>query len=203
MIIYKTLERGNTMDCTFKKWGYGHHSGPPYCEKKGKRVSEKCYKNYCSNSCYCECPIYINDLEKKCFFTVILCPEIKTSSFNVELLMNLKRFRKNVLEKNYKYRDLLVYHDRISPLIADAIRNTNINGIDEFLKVIYENYIIIISNYINSNEVEKAVTRYQKMLELLIVNFSLNKEYANMQYRYKHPELYKPKSLFRHIKGGK
>ena len=40
------------------------------------------------------------------------------------------------------------------------------------------------------------------MLELLIVNFSLNQEYATIQYRYKHPELYRPKSLFRRIKRG-
>ena len=190
------------MDCPFKKWGYGHFYGPSYCEKANKKVTSYRYNQYCKSSCYSECPIYKENLEQNCFMRALFTKINVNTLDSKEILKKWNLFRKNILEKDNKYRDLLVYSDRISYLIADAIRNTTIESIDEFLKVIYENYIIIISNYINSNEVEKAVTRYQKMLELLIVNFSLNKEYSNMQYRYKHPELYKPKSLFRHIKGG-
>lgn len=191
------------MDCTFKKWGYGHYRGPAYCEKKGERVTQYRYNQYCQGPCYHECPIYKYNLEKTCFLRALFDKLNDNTIDSKEILNTWNLFRKNILEKNYKYRDLLVYHDRISSLIADAIRSTKIESIDEFLKVIYENYIIIINNYIKTNEVEQAVIRYQKMLELLIVNFSLNKEYASMQCHYKHPELYKPKSLFRHIKRGK
>lgn len=190
------------MDCTFKKWGYGHYRGPFYCEKKDGRVTSYIYNQYCNSSCYSECSIYKENLEQNCFFTALFAKLNDNTIDSKEFVKSWNLFRKNTLEKDKKYRDLLVYHDRISPLIADAVRNTKIDSIDEFLKIIYENYIIVISNHIENNEVEKAIIRYQKMLELLIVNFSLNKEYANMQYRYKHPELYRPKSLFRRIKRG-
>lgn len=191
------------MDCTFKKWGYGHYRGPSYCEKKGERVTQYRYNQYCQGPCYQECPIYKDNLEKTCFLRALFDKLNDNTIDSKEILNTWNLFRKNILEKNYKYRDLLVYHDRISSLIADAIRSTKIESIDEFLKAIYENYIIIINNYIKTNEVEQAVIGYQKMLELLIVNFSLNKEYVSMKCHYKHPELYKPKSLFRHIRRGK
>lgn len=190
------------MECTFKKWGYGHYRGSFYCEKKGKRVTVYRYNQYCKSPCYQECPIYKENLEQNCFFTALFDKLNDNTIDSKEILNNWKLFRKNVLEKNNKYRDLLVYHDRMSSLIVDAIRNTKIESINEFLKVIYENYIIIINDCIKTNEVENAVIRYQKMLELLIVNFSLNKEYATMKYHYQHPENYRPKSLFRSLKKG-
>lgn len=191
------------MDCTFKKWGYGHYRGPSYCEKKGKRVTQYRYNQYCQGPYYTECSIYKENYEKNCFLRALFDKLNDNTIDSKDFLNSWKLFRKNILEKNNKYRDLLVYHDRISPLIADAIRNTNIKSIDEFLKIIYKYYIINISNYIKNNQVERAIEVYKKMLELLIVNFSLNKEYASMKYRYQHPELYKPKSLFRHIRRGK
>ena len=191
------------MDCTFKKWGYNHHTGPFYCEKKGIRVTYYRYNQYCNSPCYQECLIYKDNLEKKCFWRAIFAKLNDDTIDSKEFLDNWNIFRKNILEKNKKYRDMLVYHDRISSLIADAIINTNIKNINEFLKIIYEDYMMVITNYIKNNDVEKAVIRYQKMLELLIVNFNLNKEYSAMRYRYQNPELYKPKSLFRKIKRGK
>lgn len=189
------------MDCTFKKWGYGHYRGPFYCEKSVERVTQYRYNQYCQGPCYSECPIYKDNLEKNCFFTTIFSKLNDDTINSKEFLNNWQVFRKKVLEKDSKYRDLLVYHDRISPFIADAIRNTSISTTDEFLKIIYNNYLIAINNYIKNNQVEKTIEVYKKMLELLIVNFSLGQEYASMKYHYKHPELHKPKSLFRSIKG--
>ena len=57
------------MDCTFKKWGYGHYRGPFYCEKACKKVTSYRNYQYCNSPCYQECPIYKENLEQNCFFT--------------------------------------------------------------------------------------------------------------------------------------
>lgn len=189
------------MECTFKKWGKNHLRGPFYCEKAKAKVTAYRHAQYCKGPCYTECPIYKKSYDSDCFLATIFSKLELSNDISDSILENFKNFRRNILEKDFKYRDLLVYHDRISPFIADAIRNTNIDTIDEFLReIIFNSYLIPINEYIVSGQVDKAISYYEKMRELLIVNFSLNKEYASMQYRYQHPELYKPKSLFRSLK---
>ena len=189
------------MKCTFEKWGANKYSGPSYCLKADRGVEHGYFCKYCSSGNYDKCSIYQENQQEDCFFRAILEKIGKLDDNNI-ILESLKKFRREILENNnscryvnkiLEYRKLLVMHDRISPVIANAIRNTSINTIDEFLNIIHNTYIIPINNFIIENQTEKAIDYYKKMLELLIVNFSLNQEYASMKYRYAHPELYEMK----------
>lgn len=178
------------MQCTYcyhdKERKYRNH----FCFKKDGVVKGSYYHNYCSNSNYETCPIYNQDKESNCFFETILCEKMHLPEAN-HILENLTNFRKNTLEQDEKYRELLVIHDRISPIIADAIRNTSISSIDEFLKIIYSSFIAPINKFIIAKETAEAVERYEKMLKLLIVNFSLGQRFADIKYYCRHPEQYK------------
>lgn len=186
------------MGCTFKKWGVNDYVGPCYCVKADRGVTYGYYCKYCNSSNYDKCSVYQENQHEDCFFTAIL---EKINKLDIKIIIeNFEKFRKDILEdnnkcrdfnKNLEYRALLVMHDRMSPVIAGAIKNTNIDTIYDFLTIIYENYLIPINNFIIENQVEKAIYFYKKMFDLLIVNFSLNHEYASMKYQYKHPELYK------------
>lgn len=179
------------MNCTCYKWSNGKWYGTNYCLKEKCKISERYYQEYCCNANYDKCKYYQENRDRDCFFTTILCEKNIPSSLNVEILMNLKAFRKNVLEKNHKYMELLVLHDGISPMISDAIRYNKISSIDEFLNVIYSNYIVPINNFILNRDVENAVKCYNKMLGILVVNFSLGSDLAGIKYHYNHPELFK------------
>lgn len=189
------------MKCTFKKWGANAFVGPSYCVKADCGVEYRYFCKYCNSDNYDKCSIYQENQHEDCFFRAILEKISKLDDNNI-ILENFKKFRKEILENSNRcrlvneiieYRKLLVMHDRISSIISNAIRNTSINTIDDFLNIIYNIYLIPINNFIIENQVEKAVYYYKKMLELLIVNFSLNQEYASMKYHYEHPELSKMK----------
>lgn len=167
-----------------------------FCFEKDGTVSQKCYTNYCDGPNYEECPIYKETMTKGNFFITILC-EKRGLPIDNHILTDLTNFRKNILEKDEKYRELLIIHDRLSSIIADAIRNTSDKSISEFLDVIYSSYLIPINEFILNNQVDSAIFRYQKMLDLLMVNFSLGKEYANITYYYKYPERYKTRVRIR------
>ena len=186
------------MGCIFEKWGANDYCGPCYCMKVDRRVAYSYYRKYCNSNNYDTCSIYQQNQQSDCFFTTILEKIGKLDDASKIILDNLKKIRKEILEGNnqcrdfsnhLQYRVLLVEHDRISPIIADAIRNTKIDTIDEFLTIIYEKYIIPINKFIIENQIEKVISYYKEMLKLLIVNFSLGQEYASMKYHYKHPEL--------------
>jgi len=178
------------MQCTYYYHDVDRNFRQNFCFKKDGIVKGKYCRSYCSNSNYDNCPIYCKNKDSNCFFTTILCEKLGLSYDNL-ILINLNNFRKNILEKKECYRELLVCHDRISPIISAAIRSCDIQSIDEILGVMYSNFLIPINNFIINGEVDKAIFRYKKMLELLVVYFSLGKEFADVTYYYKYPERYK------------
>ena len=172
------------MECTYyycndRKKYFKHE-----CLKKTKKVSKKCYYKHCSNINYDVCPIYEEEQAKNCIFTTILCRNANLPKDNY-ILKNIYNFRKNILEQDEQYKELLIIHDRISPIISNTIRHTYNS---EFLEFIYLNFLIPINKNITINEVERAITIYKRMLELLIVNYDLSQEYAAIKHHYKNPK---------------
>lgn len=175
-------------ECPHNKWNGHLCRGQHECLKTNRKVTTKYHNKYCYSPNYVECSIYQKNKEKDCFFTTILC-EFLGQPFDENLILkNLNEFRKKVLEQDKQYEELLIYHDRISPLIADAIRNTSPEMLKEFIELIYTAYLLPINNFITIKDTKNAIRRYEKMRELLIVNFSLGQQYAYITYHYKHPE---------------
>ena len=181
--------------CTFYKWGEGHIFGPAVCVINDKQVSQKQIRDYCNGICsnYQNCPHYINKMSNNDIFKVIIEYVSKIKKYDIdnkEILNKLNEFRKKVLATKEEYRDLIVYHDRMSNIIVDAIRNTRIESIDEFLIIIYENYILKINDFVIKNDTKSVISTYQEMFKLLKVQFSLNHELVNVRDQFKHPEKY-------------
>lgn len=181
--------------CTFYKWGEGHIFGPAVCVINGKQVSQKQFRDYCNGICsnYQNCPHYIKKMSNNDIFKVIIEYVSKIKKYDIdnkEILNKLNEFRKKVLDRKEEYRDLIVYHDRMSKIIVDAIRNTRIETIDKILIIIYENYILKINDFTIKNDTKSVISTYQEMFKLLIVQFSLNHELANVRDQFKHPEKY-------------
>ena len=183
------------MECPHNKWN-GHicpGDKRHWCLKKERPVTNRYNYQYCLNDNYKNCSIYQKELDRDCFFTTILCEILGQEKDNNLILSNLSCFRKNVLEQNKEYEKLLVCHERISPMIARAIRNTPKDLEKEFIELIYTSYLLPINKFIMENDIVNAIQRYKQMRSLLIVNFSLGQEWAKITFDYSHPESYRPK----------
>lgn len=183
------------MECPHSKWN-GHicpKDKRHWCLKKERPVTYRYNYQYCLNDNYKECVIYQKELDRDCFFTTILCEILGQEKENNPILNNLCYFRINVLEQSEYYKELLVCHERISPLIARAIRHTSKDLEKEFIELIYTSYLLPLNKFIIENDIDNAIQRYKQMRNLLIVNFSLGQEWANITSYYKKPELYRPK----------
>ena len=183
------------MECPHSKWN-GHicpSDKQHWCLKKERPVTTKYNYNYCSNDNYKNCSIYQKGLETDCFFTIILCEILGQEKENNLILNNLNTFRKSILETNKEYEELLIFHERISPLIARAIRYTSKELEEEFIDLIYNSYLLPINKFIIEYDISNAIKRYEQMRSLLIVNYNLGQEWANITSHYKRPELYRPK----------
>ena len=181
--------------CPFYKWGEGHFFGTPVCTINDKKISTKQVRHYCKGFCdnYHNCRRYQNVMSNNNIFEAIL-NLVSINSINKEdkdkILKTLNRFRNDVLEKNIEHKDLLVYHDRMSKVIVDAIKNTRSETINEFIKVIYEIYILKMYEFIINKDKKNAILKYQELFNLLIKYFSLDNELDSVKEQYKHPERY-------------
>ena len=178
--------------CTFSKWGESHFYGPPVCTINDKRVPPIQVRHYCKGICdnYHNCPHYIIRMSNNNIFANILNYVLLDKHNKDNILNTIIMFRKNILEKNIDYKDLLVYHDRMSKIIVDAINNTNRDMIKDILEDIYKNYIIKIYQSIIKKDNKAAIVKYKEMFNLIIKYFSLEYEYEGVKDQYKHPERY-------------
>ena len=178
--------------CTFYKWGESHFFGPSVCTINDKRVPPKqvrdCCKGICNN--YYKCPHYINRMTNNNIFATILNHVLLDKHNKDNILNTMMMFRKNILEKNVDYKYLLVYHDRMSTIIVDAINNTNRDMIKDILEDIYKNYILKIHESIINKDNKAAIVKYKEMFNLIIKYFSLEEKFEDVKKQYKHPEKY-------------
>lgn len=94
----------------------------------------------------------------------MLCNILKMPDNNI-YLETMRNFRKNILQKDEKYKSILVEYDIIGPKIAEALNN---DPQKELIAQKYFNSFIpaIIFN-INNKEYDDAVLIYKSMTNLL------------------------------------
>ena len=107
-------------------------------------------------------------MSKNNIFETILNHVLVDKYTKDNILNTIMMFRKNILEKNIDYKDLLVYHDRMSKIIVDAINNTNRDMIKDILEDIYKNYIIKIYESIIKKDNKAAIVKKEEMFNLII-----------------------------------
>ena len=107
-----------------------------------------------------------------CYITTIVC-EILNLDDNNYYLNSLRKFRNEVLQKSDKYKEILVEYDVIGPLIANKLRN------DSNKEIIALNLFNIgiskVVEFINKNDIIKAIKLYTDMTKLLIEGYNINR----------------------------
>ena len=109
--------------------------------------------------------------ECNCYLTTMLCHSLKLSHDNI-YLNAFKDFRKNVLQQNEKYRDLLAEFDIISPMISECLANDPLGR--KIADYYFNKYIVDMFYYILNNETEIAVKEYIEMTRALKQYYNLN-----------------------------
>ena len=99
-----------------------------------------------------------------CYLTTILCNILKMPDNNI-YLETMRSFRNNILQKNDKYKNILVEYDIIGPKIADALNNDPQKEI--IAKKYFNSYIPAIIYNINNKNYDNAVFFYKTMTNLL------------------------------------
>ena len=76
------------------------------------------------------------------------------------------------MQKNEKYKPLLVEYDIVGPKIAEALNSDPLKN--KIAKIYFENSIVPITQLINNKEYEKAVNTYYIMTLNLKNFYSIN-----------------------------
>lgn len=116
---------------------------------------------------------YSNDHSggSNCYLTTMLCNILKMPDNNI-YLETMRNFRNNVLQKDEKYKPILVQYDIIGPRIASYL---NMDPLKEKIAQNYfNNYIINIVNFINEKHYDAAISFYISMTNALSYLYSLN-----------------------------
>ena len=116
--------------------------------------------------------------EPLCYLTTMLCSILKLKDDNL-YLKTIREFRKNVLQKDEKYKPLLVEYDIIGPKIAESLSNDPLRR--KIAEVHFYKYITDIFYYIINNNTEEAVYEYKQMTNSLksfykLDNYSITTE---------------------------
>ncbi len=99
-----------------------------------------------------------------CFLTTMICNVLGYDD-DCFVLNKLRNFRDNVMQKDEKYKDLLLEYDLVGPRIAEYIKADNKNT--TLWDNIYNLYIVPTTNYIMEKNYSEAVNKYRQMYDLL------------------------------------
>ena len=167
-------------ECTYLDLSSGNGSGAFWCEKKLERhlatdieCSRFC-RAYNRNSSSIKNAIeYSNNHNSSsgCYLTTMLC-NIFNLPDNNYYLETMRKFRNEVLQKDEKYRHLLVEYDIIGPKIADALNNDPQKEI--IANKYFYSYISEIIHNIENKKYYNAVFIYERMTNSLKDFYGLN-----------------------------
>lgn len=140
------------------------------------------YKGYCSTR---RCYYYPGDTcqyqvdrgsASSCYITTIIC-DILGFDDDCGVLNTLRDFRKDVLQKDEKYKDLLFEYDVVGPTIADLISLEFKKEQDkEMWTQIYNFYLSPTANFILEKNYDFAIMRYKEMVNSLKDYYGINVE---------------------------
>jgi len=167
-------------ECTYLNIDYGEKDGKFWCDKKCERhygTDPSCH-SYCEASRRESCTINnVIDIAKShtsdspCYLTTMLCNILNLPDNNI-YLETIRNFRKNVLQKDKKYKALLVEYDIVGPVIASSLANDPLR--ETIAKVYLNNFIVPITALINNKENDRAVDKYYQMTNNLKTFYGLN-----------------------------
>ena len=106
-----------------------------------------------------------------CYLTTMLCNILNMTDNNI-YLETMRNFRKSILQKDEKYRQLLVEYDIIGPKIAESLNNDPLK--EKIAKLFFKTSIIPIVNLINIKQNEQAVNEYCLMTTKLKNFYGIN-----------------------------
>lgn len=106
-----------------------------------------------------------------CYLTTILCSILNLNDDNI-YLKTIREFRKNILQKDEKYKPLLVEYDIIGPKIAECISNDPLKR--KIAEIYFNKYIVDIFSLILNKQTDKAIEQYKKMTNDLKHFYKLN-----------------------------
>lgn len=158
------------VDCTYLDINYGaNSSGAFWCEKK-------CERHLATDpTCGSYCEAYNRDYNTKknalecansnsgggCYLTTIICKVLRLPDNNI-YLQTIRNFRDNHLQKDIKYKKILVEYDIIGPQIAKALENDPV-----IAKLYFDRYIRVISALIQGKDYNLAINKYIEMTNSL------------------------------------
>ena len=166
-------------DCTYLNLEDFNDDGEYWCDKKCERhlaTDPECgsfCKAYSRSSGAISNAISYSKskTEPDCYLTTMLCNILNLPDDNI-YLETIRNFRKNVLQKDEKYKALLVEYDIVGPVIANALANDPLR--ETIAKVYLNNFIIPITQFINNKENDRAVDKYYQMTNNLKTFYGLN-----------------------------
>ena len=170
----------NCAECTYLDIDYGERDKKFWCDKKCERhygTDPACgtfCKAYDRDSCTISNVIDIakgNTSSSGCYLTTMLCNILNLPDNNI-YLETIRNFRKNILQKNEKYKALLVEYDIVGPVIANLLANDPLK--EAIAKVYLNNFIIPITGLIKNKENDRAVNKYYQMTNNLKTFYGLN-----------------------------
>jgi hypothetical protein len=87
-------------------------------------------------------------------------------------LQTMRNFRNNVLQKDIKYKSLLVEYDIVGPKIAETLYNDPLK--EKITKVYFNKYIKPVTKLINQGMYDLAINIYIYMTNSLRALYDLN-----------------------------
>ncbi len=140
-------------------------------------------EKYCENwNKSGECPRYKDNIGKSnetgssgfgCYITTATCEVLKKPD-NDPILEKLRLYRKNVLQKDMKYANILKIYDRVGPIISDCIFfDSNRRDVSEGIYSRLEK----ITDIIDNGEYDRANQRYIMMTLRLVCLYGLQQVY--------------------------
>lgn len=167
-------------ECTYLNPEKTYSDGTFWCDKRLECVyanREECYR-------FCRAysrPSSVADSyaefsrsktsDSGCYLTTMMCNILKLSDDNT-FLQTMRYFRENVLQKDDKYKKLLVEYDIVGPIIANNLNNDPLryqiaaNAFFKYIKPI----VILIKNHKNN----EAIKSYIEMTNKLKTFYNIN-----------------------------
>ena len=163
--------------CKHFEQGSGWFSSD-YCNISGKSETiPSSYDYYCKNGGY-KCPWYEKEYGSSgCFITTITC-NLLGKEDNDPVMVSLRKFRDEILQKNDKYSDILKLYDSIGPVISSNIMHDIYK--EEVAKEIYEK-LKGFTSLIESKKYDEAARNYVIMTLRLVKEYGLDSMYRNMR----------------------
>ena len=159
-------------ECTYLDLTTGDIYGKFYCERRYERhgANDLECSNFCtaysrSSSEISNAIEYTKDHSSSgCYLTTIVCNILGLPDNNI-FLNTLRKFRNNILQKDEKYKNLLLEYDVIGPKIAKSLKNDPLNK--NIASMCLNNYIINIVEDIENENYKTAINQYIEMTNKL------------------------------------